>query len=136
MLLLDAVWLTLRYDYHSKFFFDIQKAPMKIRIAPAVGVYLLIAASLWYFVFGGSGSPDRESGEKLTILGPQAVKGAVPTALLQGSILGFSMYGMYDLTNFATLKEYTLQMTITDTLWGTFACGMASGATAWLLSYK
>lgn len=107
---------------------------MKIRLAPAAGVYLLIAAALWYFVFAGSGSPDRESGEKLTILGPQVVKGAVSTALLQGAILGFSMYGLYDLTNFATLKDYTLEMTIVDTLWGTFACGTASGATAWFLS--
>ena len=30
------------------------------------------------------------------------------------------MYGLYDLTNFATLKGYTLEMTLTDMAWGDF----------------
>lgn len=41
-------------------------------------------------------------------------------AALYGALLGFFMYGFYDLTNLATLKDYPWSLTIVDTLWGTF----------------
>jgi uncharacterized membrane protein len=45
-------------------------------------------------------------------------------AVLRGAALGFAMYGLYDLTNYATLTNYTLQMTLTDMTWGTVLCGL------------
>ncbi len=44
----------------------------------------------------------------------------LPEAALYGALLGFFMYGFYDLTNLATLKDYPWSLTIIDTLWGTF----------------
>jgi uncharacterized membrane protein len=43
------------------------------------------------------------------------------------------MYGLYDLTNYATLKGYTLEMTVVDMAWGTFLCGTAASVTSYLL---
>lgn len=41
-------------------------------------------------------------------------------AVLLGALFGFITYATYDLTNFATLKGFTLKVVIIDLLWGTF----------------
>jgi uncharacterized membrane protein len=45
--------------------------------------------------------------------------------VLWGALFGLILYGVYDLTNYALLKEWTLSMTIVDMLWGTVACGIS-----------
>lgn len=44
----------------------------------------------------------------------------VKQAAHYGALLGFFMYAFYDLTNLATLKDYSWSITIVDTVWGTF----------------
>lgn len=48
------------------------------------------------------------------------------TAFLYGSLLGLILYGFYDFTNLATLKDYSWLLTLTDTVWGTFLVGAVS----------
>jgi len=38
------------------------------------------------------------------------------------------MYGLYDLTNYATLTNYTLTMTVKDMAWGTFLSALVAAA--------
>ena len=45
--------------------------------------------------------------------------------ILWGALFGLVVYGVYDLTNHALLKDWTLSMTIVDMLWGTVACGIS-----------
>ena len=116
-LFLDLFWLMARSEFHSRLFADIQKSPLTIRFLPAVAVYLLIALAIWFFVFRVSDSIAKNPGKAFAI----------------GATLGFSMYGLYDLTNLATLRGYTLEMTLVDMAWGTFLCGTAAGVTAYLL---
>ena len=117
-LFLDLVWLTARGEYHSRLFAEIQKSPLTIRFLPALAVYILIALAVWYFVFQvATTSVARDPAKAFAV----------------GATLGFSMYGLYDLTNYATLKGYTLEMTVVDMAWGTFLCGTAAGVTAYLL---
>ncbi len=40
-------------------------------------------------------------------------------AALYGAALGFFMYAFYDLTNIATLRDYSWSLTIVDIIWGT-----------------
>ena len=47
-------------------------------------------------------------------------------ASTRGAALGLSMYGLYDLTNYATLKGWTETMVLKDVLWGTTLTGVAS----------
>ena len=117
-LFLDLVWLTARGEYHSRLFAEIQKSPLTIRFLPALAVYILIALAVWYFVFQVAATSVARDPAK---------------AFAVGATLGFSMYGLYDLTNYATLKGYTLEMTVVDMAWGTFLCGTAAGVTAYLL---
>ena len=113
--LFDAVWLTLRFSAHSDLFQKIQKGPLTIRWFPALLVYVLIAFALYYFVFELGKEESRDVNKAFGI----------------GAALGFSMYGLYDLTNYATLADYTLAMTVIDITWGTVLCG----STAAIVSY-
>lgn len=106
ILTMDAFWLTFNYKYHAKLFETVQKSPMTVRLIPAALVYLLIPLALYYFAI----QPSKSEKD----------------AVIKGSLLGLSMYGLYDLTNLATLKGWTTEMAIKDTLWGTFACGAGS----------
>jgi uncharacterized membrane protein len=104
VIVLDATWLTINYSYHMKLFESIQKSPLTVRLVPAILVYILIIVAVYFFAV-----------KEVT---------SFSNAVLRGTALGFAMYGLYDLTNYATLTNYTLQMTLTDMTWGTVLCGL------------
>lgn len=57
-----------------------------------------------------------------------ALQSADPlAALFGGMILGLMAYGTYEFTNYATLRDWTREQVIVDTLWG----GVLTGFTAW-----
>ena len=49
--------------------------------------------------------------------------GAPFGAGISGATLGLVIYGVYNLTNFATLAAWRPAMTVVDTAWGTILCG-------------
>lgn len=106
MLLLDGVYLTARAAYHAAVFEAVQGAPLQLRAAPALAVYLLLAAAVALF----------------------ARASTLPAAAARGAALGACIYGVYDLTNYATLARYPLHMVVGDTLWGTALLGVAAAA--------
>jgi|APCry1669189768_1035252.scaffolds.fasta_scaffold02952_5 uncharacterized membrane protein len=112
--ILDAAWLTLRYDYHNDLFYKIQKTDLTPRIVPAVLIYILIPVAVYLY----------------------AVRQAytLKDAALRGAVVGFILYAFYDLTNYATLINYTLEMTLTDIAWGTTVC--TAGAAAGYMFYS
>ena len=50
------------------------------------------------------------------------------SAALRSAVLGLAAFGVYDLTNLATLRGYTVNMTIVDMLWGTLASAFGGSA--------
>ena len=104
----DALWLTLRYDYHKQLFQAVQQAPLAVRWIPAIFVYVLLVFAI-YVVAVRSASSWKD-------------------AAIKGALVGGTMYGFYDFTNWATLKGWTAYMTATDMAWG--AVAGALGATA------
>jgi uncharacterized membrane protein len=79
------------------------------RVGPAVAFYLIyIAAIVWFAVRPG-------------------VALGVPVAVLNGALLGLVCYAAYDLTNQATLKVWSTQITLIDIAWGAAATALASG---------
>jgi len=79
----------------------------------AVGVYLLLALATTALAL------------------PQAAD-RVGSAFLYGALVGFCLYGVYDLTNHATLRHWPIALLATDMAWGTFLCGTVSAATMWI----
>jgi uncharacterized membrane protein len=111
--LIDSVWLRNAYDrlYQP----EIGEVLMDggFRLGPAVAFYLLYILGMMVFA-----------------VGPALKNGQWQTALLWGALLGFFCYATYDLTNHATLKVWSLKVTVLDIIWGTFLTGSASAAGA------
>jgi len=62
-----------------------------------------------------------------------ALKSADPRiALTMGALFGFFCYATYDLTNQATLRNWTTTITLVDIAWGTFVSGVAAFGAAWI----
>lgn len=55
-------------------------------------------------------------------------------ALIGGLVLGLMCYGTYEMTNYATLADWSWQQVIIDGLWGTFLTGFAAWAGVAVLS--
>jgi len=55
----------------------------------------------------------------LLAISPALKDGGLGRAAMNGAILGFVAYATYDLTNQATLKVWSTQMTVIDIIWGT-----------------
>jgi uncharacterized membrane protein len=51
-------------------------------------------------------------------------------ALLLGALFGALTFAVYDLTNHATLRDWSAMMTVVDICWGAFSCGL----TAWTVA--
>lgn len=55
-------------------------------------------------------------------------------ALLFGALFGFFTYATYDLTNWATLKDWPALVSIVDMLWGTFLSGAVATASYFIIA--
>ena len=56
-------------------------------------------------------------------------------ALVSGALFGFFCYATYDMTNYATLRDWPLKMVLVDIAWGTVLTGTVAGAGKYLSSY-
>ena len=66
---------------------------------------------------------------------PGVQKGSLATALANGALLGLIAYGTYDMTNLATLKVWSLPMSLVDMAWGAVLTATAAVAGFWAVSY-
>jgi uncharacterized membrane protein len=107
LVIVDIPWLLYRMDYHKQFFANVQGGPLTVRYGPASLVYLLLAMALLGYALPASTWQD---------------------AVKRGALVGGVMYGFYDATNWATLRGWTAEMAIVDTLWGAVAGALASVA--------
>ena len=111
-MVLDAVWLGLL----MKNFYREQLAPI-VRLAnggiapnwpAALVVYALLGTGIALFVI------------------PRAP--TVPLAAAYGALFGLVVYGVYDFTNYSTLRQWPLVLTCADVAWGvaaSAACAVA-----------
>lgn len=113
----DALWLgNVAPRLYRPILGDILLA--KFSIAPAVVFYLLYPAGLVFFA-----------------VGPALKGGGLTTALLHGALFGLFTYATYDLTNQATLRNWSPLLTVVDIAWGTFL-GAVSAAGAWWVTQR
>lgn len=82
-----------------------------LRLGPAALFYLAYVGGLLWMV----SLPALKAGEPAQ-------------ALIGGMVLGLLCYGTYEMTNFATLADWSWEQVIIDSLWGTFLTGFAAWA--------
>jgi uncharacterized membrane protein len=58
---------------------------------------------------------------------------SVLTSAIAGAVLGLAAYAAYDLTNMATLRTWSLKVTVIDMAWGTCLTAIASAAGCWAM---
>ncbi len=110
--LIDSVWLRTM----SERLYRVEIGELladRFRIGPAIVFYLLYILGTMIFA-----------------VGPALQNGNWKTALCYGAAFGFFTYMTYDLTNFATLKVWSLKVTVLDIMWGTVLTGLAAAAGA------
>lgn len=108
MLVLDVTWLTATAASSRQIIAKIQGKPLEIRWLGTAAVYVVMVAALWFFAVEPSKTWYEAAG--------------------RGALLGFAMYGVYDLTNYATLKDYPIQFALTDMAWGTYLFAVTAAA--------
>jgi len=59
---------------------------------------------------------------------PAVSGGGWLTAVAGGALLGLIAYGTYDMTNLATLKDWSITVSIVDMAWGSFLTAAAATA--------
>jgi uncharacterized membrane protein len=64
----------------------------------------------------------------LIIFAVLPAKGNWTMALLYGALFGFFTYATYDITNYATLRNWTLTLAVMDVAWGSLMAGLAATA--------
>ena len=57
---------------------------------------------------------------------PAIEKKSLTYALTAGAFFGLICYATYDLTNLATVKDWPLDVTIIDLIWGAFVSALTS----------
>ncbi len=90
-----------------------------IRLGPAALFYLAYVAGLLWFV----SLPALREGLPLQ-------------ALIGGMILGFLCYGTYEMTNYATLADWSWEQVVVDGIWGTLLTGFSAWVGVAILSGK
>lgn len=63
---------------------------------------------------------------------PALGSGSLLKALVLGALFGFFAYATYDLTNYATIKNWPLMVVIVDILWGVVLTGSVATISYWL----
>ena len=111
-MVLDGVWLGLL----MKNFYRDQLAPI-VRLADggiapnwpaAFVVYVLLGTGIALFVIPRAPTPS--------------------SAAVYGALFGLVVYGVYDFTNYSTLRQWPFVLTLADVAWGTVASAAAATA--------
>jgi uncharacterized membrane protein len=104
----DFLWL----GFVTKDFVRAQVGPMLLdtpRWVPAILFYVVYVIGVLVFV-----------------VMPAVANGGWMQAALRGALFGCFCYATYDLTNFATLKTWTLALTLVDIAWGSVVTAAAA----------
>ncbi len=112
-LVIDLIWLGVLM---TGFYKGELGAAARLRgeaLAPIWGaallVYLLIPLGIVVFVV-----PQVAAGQSAAL------------GLAWGALYGLILYGVYDLTNYSLLRDWSLRLTLVDIGWGCFICAVTS----------
>jgi uncharacterized membrane protein len=109
----DFIWLGfVMRDFNLRQLAEvgrIEDGVFQIQLLPAMITYVLMALALPLYVV------------------PRLKKQALPLhAFLTGAPMGLIIYGVFDTTNLAILKNYPVTFVIPDVAWGTFIFGLVT----------
>jgi len=112
--MVDIAWLTVMAGkFYRPILGDILLAEVNLKAAAVF--YLLYPVGLVIFAV----APALRSGD-------------MKSAAIMGALFGFFAYATYDLTNQATLRNWSTALTLADVAWGAFLSGAVALVAAWI----
>lgn len=115
-LAIDAVWLSnMANVIYRPIMGDMMLSGF--RLAPAIVFYVIFVFGLVFFA-----------------VRPGLIAGNASVTLVNGALLGFIAYATYDLTNQATLKNWSWALTLADMIWGTVLSAASAYIGYWVTS--
>jgi uncharacterized membrane protein len=113
-LALDFMWFIVSVpNLYKPLFEKIQKEELELRLLSGLYAWTLLALSVYYFVLPKSND--------------------VYEAGFYGALMGLIIYGVYNGTNYATFKDWTMTAFLFDNLWGIIVTSLTSVAAYKLL---
>jgi uncharacterized membrane protein len=103
---IDSIYLNLMKGYFEKQIKRVQGSDLKVNFVGAAICYILLIAGLNYFII----KPHKTPADAF--------------------ILGLVIYGVYETTTYALLKNWSFLTVIMDTLWG----GILFATTTYLIN--
>ena len=94
--LVDAGFLYLMKNNFQKMVKNIQGSPLVMNYVATIACYIILVSSLYYFIIYKNGS------------------------YLDAFLLGFFIYGVYETTNMAIFKDWSIKVGLIDLTWGGF----------------
>jgi uncharacterized membrane protein len=104
---LDSIYLNLIKNYFSKQIYLVQGSSIQLNYFAIILCYLFLIIGINYFII----QPNR--------------------SVTDAFILGFIIYGVYELTNKALLTKWSWLTVIIDTIWG----GILFALTTYIIKY-
>lgn len=112
ILALDAVFLTLAKDIFARQVMLVQGTAMKVNIPSAAVCYVIIVLGLYYFVLRHIIVPNASSAA--AAIQTMRIGDGVKAAFF----LGILVYGVYETTTLAILRNWSPMTALIDTTWG------------------
>ena len=103
---IDFIYLNLIKDYFNNQIKSVQGSPMNVNIFGAVLCYIFLIVGINYFII----KPKKSVSEAF--------------------LLGIVIYGVYETTNYAMFKNWSIITVIMDTLWG----GLLFASTTYIIN--
>jgi uncharacterized membrane protein len=94
ILSLDAIYIFLFKGMFARQILKVQKSPLELNYISAIACYILLIFGFWYFILSEKKSE------------------------CDAFILGVVIYGVYETTTAALLKNWNLKTVLIDTAWG------------------
>ena len=109
----DMLWLGwLARDFYQR---QIGTLLGNVKWSAAIGFYLLYLVGVVFFA-----------------VYPAVLSESIAQAALLGGLFGFFTYATYDMTNLATLRGWTVKVTVVDILWGAVLGASVATGTAYV----
>ena len=96
IIIFDLIWLNIQKNGYNSVIKKIQGNNINVKYLGAIFAYLFMFIAFKYIIY-----PSKN-------------------ILKTSAIFGFVAYGIYNATNYAIFNNYTIYISLKDTLWGVF----------------
>ena len=107
LLSLDAIYINIMKNMFEIQIAAVQRVALQFRLFGAIMCYTLLILGLYYFIL------------------------RTRRPLTDAFLLGILIYGVYESTSYALLKQWKWETVVIDTLWGGILFALTTGTVYW-----